>query len=223
MATAYAILRSGNKQYRVKPGDLIDVEKLPVEVGSAVELTDVLAVSRDGDMRLGRPLVEGASILADVLAQDRDDKIIVFKYKRKVRYRRKKGHRQAVTRLAITSIVVDGEEIGIPQPPEKMVPAMEEPAAEQAVEEPMAEAQVPVEAAEEEQELTGAEPLEEGLTEAQPEAAAEPVAEMVEQPALEEAPAEPSAEEAAGKSRRKSVRKTVRKPRAKKPKPGGET
>ena len=110
----YAIVKTGSKQYRLKPGDIVDVEKLPAEEGSSVELTDVLAVSRDGQLIFGSPLVPDASVGAQVRAQARDRKIIVFKYKRKVRYRKKLGHRQSYTRLFITSITVDGDEIGIP-------------------------------------------------------------------------------------------------------------
>jgi large subunit ribosomal protein L21 len=116
----YAILRTGSKQYTVRPGQIIDVDKLRAEEGSSVELSEVLAVSRDGDLTVGSPLVPNASVIAQVQAHDRDDKIIVFKYKRKVRYRRKKGHRQHYTRLAITSILVDGEEIGVQ---EQYIPA----------------------------------------------------------------------------------------------------
>ena len=102
----YAILKTGSKQYRVKPGDVIDVEKLPVEEGSAVELTDVLAVSRDGEMLVGDPLVPDASVLALVQSQGRDRKIYSVQVQAEnVRYRRKKGHRQPYTRLAIMAIV----------------------------------------------------------------------------------------------------------------------
>ena len=122
----YAILKTGNKQYRVKPGDIIDVEKLPVEEGSSIELTDVLAVSRDGEVTLGTPRVPDASIHAHVREQGKDDKIIVFKYKRKVRYRRKKGHRQPYTKLAITSIWLGGEEIAVLGGPEPQAVVLEE-------------------------------------------------------------------------------------------------
>ena len=108
----YAIVKTGSKQYKVKPGDVLDVEKLPAEEGSSVELTDVLAVSRDGELIVGNPLVPESSVVAQVRAQAKDKKVIVFKYKRKVRYRKKMGHRQSYTRLFITSIVVNGEEIG---------------------------------------------------------------------------------------------------------------
>lgn len=127
----YAVVKTGGKQYRVKPGDLIDVEKLPVEEGSSIELTDVLAVSRNSQVVVGTPLVPDAAVLAQVRAQSRDKKIIVFKYKRKVRYRRKKGHRQHYTRLFITAIKLDGEEIGIPEQAEPEIIVQQEPAVEQ--------------------------------------------------------------------------------------------
>ena len=111
----YAILRTGSKQYRVSPGNVIDVDKLRVEEGSYVQLTDVLAVSRDGKLVLGNPLVQDASVVALVQSHGKTDKIVVFKYKRKVRYRRKKGHRQDYTRLAISGILIGGEEIGVPE------------------------------------------------------------------------------------------------------------
>jgi large subunit ribosomal protein L21 len=114
----YAIFRTGGKQYRVKPGDVIDVDRLQAEEGSSVALSEVLAVSRDDEVVLGTPLVPDCSVVASVTAQDKDKKIVVFKYKRKVRYRRKKGHRQHYTRLAITSIVVGGEEIGVEEEPQ---------------------------------------------------------------------------------------------------------
>ena len=137
----YAIFRTGGKQYRVTTRDVIDVDKLPVDAGVYVEMTDVLAISRDGDLRVGRPLVAGARVVAEVEAQTRDRKIIVFKYKRKVRYRRKRGHRQPYTRLAIRELLLEGEEAGIvAEAPEAAVavldvdedtPLMEEPEADE--------------------------------------------------------------------------------------------
>ena len=126
----YAIIKTGSKQYKVKPGDVVDVEKLPAEEGSSVELTDVLAISRDGELIVGNPLVPESSVVAQVRSQARDKKIIVFKYKRKVRYRRKKGHRQHYTRLFITSIVLDGEEIGIQEWPGYLTRIQDEPVPE---------------------------------------------------------------------------------------------
>ena len=74
----YAIIKTGSKQYKVKPGDVVDVEKLPAEEGSSVELTDVLAISRDGELIVGNPLVPESSVVAQVRSQARDKKIIVF-------------------------------------------------------------------------------------------------------------------------------------------------
>ena len=100
----YAILETGGKQYKVRPGDTIQVEKLPGEPGSTVELGQVLLLAGDDSVDVGSPLVEGASVLAEIVDQGRGPKIIVFKYKAKVRYRRKTGHRQSLTTLRIKEI-----------------------------------------------------------------------------------------------------------------------
>jgi large subunit ribosomal protein L21 len=102
----YAIVMSGGKQHRVSVGDTVRVERLPQEPGAAVDLNEVLLVSRKGDVRLGAPLVPGAKVKAKVVDHGRDDKVTVFKYKSKVRYRRKTGHRQHYTDLAIERINV---------------------------------------------------------------------------------------------------------------------
>jgi large subunit ribosomal protein L21 len=101
----FANVQTGGKQHRVEPGKVIEVEKLPIEEGQTVELTEVLLVSDDNGVRYGQPLVEGAKVTGTVVKQTRGPKIIVFKYKPKVRYRRKTGHRQSVTRIAIQDIV----------------------------------------------------------------------------------------------------------------------
>lgn len=101
----FAIVQTGGKQHRVEPGQTIEVEKLPVAEGETVELTDVLLVSDDTGVRQGQPLIEGAKVVGRVVKQARGPKIIVFKYKPKVRYRKKTGHRQAITRIAIEDIV----------------------------------------------------------------------------------------------------------------------
>lgn len=101
----FAVIQTGGKQHRVQPGQTIDVEKLPIEEGQTVELTEVLLVADDNGIRQGQPLVEGAKVVARVLKQTKGPKIIVFKYKPKVRYRKKTGHRQQLTRLAIEDIV----------------------------------------------------------------------------------------------------------------------
>jgi large subunit ribosomal protein L21 len=105
----YAIIQTGGKQYRVAPGDSITVEKLTAEPGSIVELDHVLAVSNDGDMTLGQPTVAGAKVVAEVAEQGRGEKLVIFKYKRKVRYRVKTGHRQSLTKLTIKEIVAGGD------------------------------------------------------------------------------------------------------------------
>ena len=100
----YAILETGGKQYKVRPGDTLQVEKLPGEAGDTVELNRVLMVADDETVAVGKPLVAGAKVLAELVGQGRGPKIIVFKYKAKVRYRRKTGHRQSLTTLRITEI-----------------------------------------------------------------------------------------------------------------------
>jgi large subunit ribosomal protein L21 len=100
----YAIIETGGKQYRVAVGDMLAVEKLPAEAGTDVTFDRVLLVSGDGSTRVGAPLVAGATVRGRVEAQYRGEKIIVFKYKPKKRYRRRTGHRQALSRVEITAI-----------------------------------------------------------------------------------------------------------------------
>ena len=100
----YAVFKTGGKQYRVKPGDTLDVELLPDEVDSVAEFGEVLALSDGGEVTIGAPLVEGAKVTAQVLSHYKDRKLMVFKYKAKNRYRRKRGHRQTYTRLQIRDI-----------------------------------------------------------------------------------------------------------------------
>ncbi len=101
----YAIVRTGGKQYRVRQGDSITVEKLPGAEGDAVELNDVLLVSKDAQVTVGQPTVEGAKVLAEVARQGKADKIAVLKYKPKTRHHVKNGHRQQVTQLSIKRIL----------------------------------------------------------------------------------------------------------------------
>jgi large subunit ribosomal protein L21 len=100
----YAIVETGGKQYRVRVGDVLSVEKLDGDAGSEVSLDRVLLIGGDGDVRIGTPVVDGASVAATIADQYRGEKIVVFKYKPKKNYRRKTGHRQSLTRLQITSI-----------------------------------------------------------------------------------------------------------------------
>ena len=103
----YAIFRTGGKQYRVQPGDTLDVELLPNAVDTVAEFGEVLAVSNGGELTVGSPSVPGARIVARVQSHYRDRKLMVYKYKAKTRYRRKRGHRQPYTRLLIQDIRVD--------------------------------------------------------------------------------------------------------------------
>jgi large subunit ribosomal protein L21 len=100
----YAVIETGGKQYRVKVGDTITVERLAVDAGSDISLDRVLLISGDGSTRIGTPVVEGASVTATVNNHGRGEKIVVFKFKAKKRYRRRTGHRQAQTYLTITGI-----------------------------------------------------------------------------------------------------------------------
>ena len=103
----YAVVQTGGKQYRVATGDTIRVESIPGDIGDTVELTDVRMVSSEGDVTLGTPTVEGARVVTEISESGKGKKIIVFKYKSKVRYRRKKGHRQLYTDLTVTDILLD--------------------------------------------------------------------------------------------------------------------
>ena len=100
----YAVVRTGGKQYRLGVGDSVKVEKLPDEVGNIVELSQILMVSDGSEVKVGTPLVAGASVKAEIVGHGRDKKIIVFKMKRRKQYRRTQGHRQAFTQLKITEI-----------------------------------------------------------------------------------------------------------------------
>lgn len=100
---SYAVIKTGGKQYRVKAGDVIAVEKLAGEAGDKIKLDQVLMVGGD-KVKVGAPLLDGVSVDAEILEQMRDKKIIVFKKRRRQNYRRKKGHRQELTTLKINSI-----------------------------------------------------------------------------------------------------------------------
>ncbi len=114
----YAIVETGGKQYRVTPGQAIDVERLDAAEGDTVELDKVLLIA-DGDrVTVGQPTVDGAKVVATSQGEGKGEKIIVFKFKSKVRYRRKKGHRQLYTRLMVDKIV--GLE-GVSSEPKKKV------------------------------------------------------------------------------------------------------
>lgn len=99
----YAVIKTGGKQYRVAQGDKLHVEKLAGNVGDTVTLSEVLMVGGES-LKIGAPLVAGAKVEAKITAQDRGEKIIVFKFRRRKNYRRKNGHRQPFTALQITGI-----------------------------------------------------------------------------------------------------------------------
>jgi len=125
----HAIVRIAGVQARIAPGDKVFLPKLDAEVGSTITINEVLALT-DGEMiALGTPLVEGARVEAEVLRHARDQKILVFKKRRRKRYQRTRGHRQAFTEVKVTTIVVPGSA------PEAEAPALEEA--------PASEAQVP--------------------------------------------------------------------------------
>jgi large subunit ribosomal protein L21 len=103
----FAVIRTGGKQYRVTPGATLRVEKLAGDVGATVEFSEVLlAGSDDADaqVRIGTPLIEGAVVRGQILAQGRDRKILVYKKKRRKNYRRRRGHRQSITTVKVTEI-----------------------------------------------------------------------------------------------------------------------
>lgn len=115
----YAIVRSGGKQYRVEVGSKINVERLQAAEGARVELADVLLLADGGQVTAGNPTVAGAKVTAQVLEQGRGPKAVIFKYKAKVRYRRRTSHRQPFTRLAIEEIVPPGGEAVAPKKPRR--------------------------------------------------------------------------------------------------------
>jgi large subunit ribosomal protein L21 len=107
----YAVIETGGKQYRVSPGQTVEVELLPSEPGATVTLDRVLMVATDGKTLVGQPTVPGGAVVATVIGEGRGKKIIVFKYKSKKRYRRTTGHRQDYTYLTVTDIQAEGESV----------------------------------------------------------------------------------------------------------------
>ena len=100
----YAIVNTGGKQYKIKQGDILRVEKIPGEVGSPVSFDKVLMFSDGENVNIGRPVLDNVAVKGHIVEQGKDKKIIVFKYKRRKRYRRKLGHRQQYTEIKIDSI-----------------------------------------------------------------------------------------------------------------------
>jgi large subunit ribosomal protein L21 len=102
----FAVIKTGGKQYRVAPQDVIEIEKLTAELGATVDFAEVLMVGGEGNPRIGTPTVAGAKVTAEVVRQGRGEKVIIFKKKRRHTYRRRKGHRQHLTTVRITGITV---------------------------------------------------------------------------------------------------------------------
>jgi large subunit ribosomal protein L21 len=110
----YAVIRAGGKQYRVAPGDVVKIEKLPAEHGNVIEFNDVLAVSaQEGHIGPG----QGAVVSGEVVDSGRGDKILVFHFKRKKQYKKIFGHRQPFTSVRITEIAFDGQKFTAPELP----------------------------------------------------------------------------------------------------------
>ena len=100
----YAVIKTGGKQHKVSEGDVIAIEKINGDKGDAVVFDQVLMVEKEGDIRVGRPVVEGAKVTGEILAQTKGDKLIVFKMKRRKNFRKRMGHRQKYTKLRIKKI-----------------------------------------------------------------------------------------------------------------------
>jgi large subunit ribosomal protein L21 len=111
----YAIIETGGKQYKVNPGQTVDVERLDVAEGNTVELDRVLLIADGERVVVGTPTVDGAKVVATAKGEGKGKKVIVFRYKPKVRYRKKTGHRQLYTRLVIDKIVEPGAAEAKPQ------------------------------------------------------------------------------------------------------------
>src|SRR5882672_12331626 len=105
----FAVIRTGGKQYKVAPNDVIKVERLPGTAGEVIEFAEVLMLGDGDKVTVGAPLIGGACVGASVIAQGKSDKVLVFKKKRRHNYRRKNGHRQELTILRITEILTDGQ------------------------------------------------------------------------------------------------------------------
>ena len=132
--TMFAVIRTGGKQYRVAPNDIIEIEKIAGKPGDIIELSEVVLLGGEGGPKTGSPTIAGALVAAEVIEQRLSDKIVVFKKKRRANYRRKKGHRQALTALRITEILTDGKK------PSKAAPKPEPKKTEKKPEAPETEA-----------------------------------------------------------------------------------
>ena len=101
----YAVIATGGKQYKVSEGDILRVEKIPGDVGQSVSLDKVLMLANGEDIKIGKPVIENAAVNASIVEQGKNKKVLVFKYKRRKRYRRTQGHRQMFTAIRIENII----------------------------------------------------------------------------------------------------------------------
>jgi large subunit ribosomal protein L21 len=138
----YAVIRTGGKQYRVAPEDVIEIERLAAKAGDQVQFSEVLMVAGEGGISFGAPLVAGATVAGEVTALTRGPKLVIFKKKRRKHFRRKNGHRQDLMEVRITEILTDGHK---PEQGARPAAAAAEPAA--AAAEPAAAAAEPAAAA----------------------------------------------------------------------------
>jgi large subunit ribosomal protein L21 len=101
----YAVIQTGGKQYRVAPGDTLTVEKLPGNVGDAVEFGEVLMLSKDGSLSMGKPTIQGAKVTGKIVEHGRGEKLVVYKFRRRKNYRLRNGHRQNYTSIQISDVL----------------------------------------------------------------------------------------------------------------------
>jgi len=123
MTETYAIVETGGKHYKVAPGQKIDVDRVDVAAGKDIELSRVLLIADGKDTVIGNPTIDGAKVMATCVSEARSPKVIVFKYKPKVRYRRKKGHRHIYSKLEIKEIIKPGGESVTKKAPRKKAAA----------------------------------------------------------------------------------------------------
>jgi large subunit ribosomal protein L21 len=115
----FAVIKTGGKQYRVQQGDVLEIEKLDIEAGKKVTFDEVLLVENNGETLIGTPYVDRVQVKAVVLESFKDQKVIVFKKKRRKQYKRKTGHRQQLTRVKIEEILAGGKALSKEKPAEK--------------------------------------------------------------------------------------------------------
>lgn len=127
----YAIIETGGKQIRVEPGRFYDIELLTTEPDEKVTIDSVLLVQHDGEVSIGQPLVTGATVEGTVMRHFRGRKVLVYKMKPKKKTRKKRGHRQEITRLMIDSITLNGAVFAAQGEPEKETPVADDTAAEE--------------------------------------------------------------------------------------------